>query len=157
MSAYFERLKDPRWQRMRLEIMQRDDFACVSCGDTESTLNVHHGYYAKDTEPWEYPEESMWTLCRACHKKAEPYRLMLRRLAGSIPPKHQHAALMLLVYVVGEDMNPDAFQSLAVDVAYDEDAVWDLGESFSNEQLNSQARGLYLDMSALISGEIEGE
>ena len=28
MSDYVEKLKDPRWQRKRLEIMQRDGFRC---------------------------------------------------------------------------------------------------------------------------------
>ena len=39
---YVEKLKDPRWQRKRLEILQRDDWKCYWCKDDKTTLNVHH-------------------------------------------------------------------------------------------------------------------
>lgn len=67
--AYFEKLKDPRWQKRRLEILARDNFTC-ECGDTESTLHIHHAYYIKNREPWEYPNWSLQTLCADCHKSA---------------------------------------------------------------------------------------
>lgn len=64
---YAKKLKDPRWQRKRLEILQRDDFACKDCRDRASTLHVHHKYYRWGAEPWEYPELALVTLCEACH------------------------------------------------------------------------------------------
>lgn len=67
MKQYSELLRDPRWQKKRLEIMQRDDFACIECGDSESTLNVHHCYYQKGRMPWDYPDKSLITLCEPCH------------------------------------------------------------------------------------------
>lgn len=48
--TYYEMLKDPRWQKKRLEIMERDEFACRDCGDKESTLNVHHTYYEEEEQ-----------------------------------------------------------------------------------------------------------
>lgn len=74
MSTYLEKLKDPRWQRCRLEVMERDDFACRHCGDRESTLNVHHTYYERGLQPWEYDRESLLCLCESCHHKAEDVR-----------------------------------------------------------------------------------
>jgi hypothetical protein len=68
MKTYFEKLKDPRWQRKRLEIMQRDDFKCLSCDDSTQTLNVHHAYYVTGRNPWDYPSWSLSTLCQDCHK-----------------------------------------------------------------------------------------
>lgn len=65
--AYKDLLRDPRWQKKRLEIMERDGFACQLCGDEESTLNVHHGYYRRGAKPWEYPDETLHTLCEDCH------------------------------------------------------------------------------------------
>ncbi len=62
---YSEKLKDPRWQRKRLEVMQRDDFTCLNCGDKNQTLNVHHKQYHGN--PWESPPESLETLCEYCH------------------------------------------------------------------------------------------
>ena len=68
MTTYSEKLKDPRWQKKRLEILQRDDFTCRICKDTESTLMVHHKTYLKDTEPWDYPDNYFVTLCESCHE-----------------------------------------------------------------------------------------
>lgn len=67
---FFEQYKDPRWQKKRLEIMERDNFRCQSCGDTEKTLNVHHTVpYRKETKPWEYEYDELITLCEGCHKE----------------------------------------------------------------------------------------
>jgi hypothetical protein len=66
--TYSEKLRDPRWQKKRLEIFERDNFTCKLCNDTESTLNVHHHYYENNKEPWEYPNESLITLCENCHE-----------------------------------------------------------------------------------------
>lgn len=66
-KTYSEKLRDPRWQRMRLEVMSRDGFKCVACSSGEHTLNVHHGYYRRGADPWEYPLESLHTLCEECH------------------------------------------------------------------------------------------
>lgn len=57
---------DPRWQRLRLEIMQRDKFSCCCCGDDTTTLNVHHKWY--DGHPWDVPVHALQTLCRPCHE-----------------------------------------------------------------------------------------
>lgn len=77
--TYAERLKDPRWQKRRLEIMSRDGFACQSCFGDEETLHVHHIVYRKKAMPWEYPDEDLVTLCESCHKTAESDRLVVLR------------------------------------------------------------------------------
>lgn len=68
-SKFAQSYRDPRWQKRRLEIMDRDNFSCVDCDDSESTLNVHHAYYVKGREPWEYPPFALSTLCEDCHKR----------------------------------------------------------------------------------------
>lgn len=67
VSEYSQKLRDPRWQKKRLEIMQRDNFTCQVCNDSKSTLNVHHCYYEKGADPWEYENGSLITLCESCH------------------------------------------------------------------------------------------
>jgi 5-methylcytosine-specific restriction endonuclease McrA len=67
-KSYLEKLKDPRWQRKRLEIFQRDDWKCVECGDYESTLHVHHEEYS-GADPWDTPSDKLKTLCEDCHSK----------------------------------------------------------------------------------------
>lgn len=67
-SKYSEKLRDPRWQKKRLEVMQRDQFTCQRCSNNESTLNVHHKYYKAGADPWEYELDSLVTLCESCHE-----------------------------------------------------------------------------------------
>lgn len=62
---YKDKLKDPRWQRRRLEILQRDDFRCVLCGAHTKMLHVHHRMYFG--EPWEAPDWALETHCEECH------------------------------------------------------------------------------------------
>lgn len=66
-EAYLKKFKDPRWQKMRLEVFDRDKFTCQSCYETERTLNVHHLYYEYGKDPWDYPAEALLTLCEVCH------------------------------------------------------------------------------------------
>lgn len=65
---YSTKLKDPRWQKKRLEILQRDNWSCQRCGDNKSTLHVHHRRYIPDRDPWDYPDDILVTLCEDCHQ-----------------------------------------------------------------------------------------
>ena len=65
--TYRDRLLDPRWQKKRLEIMDRDGFKCGYCPNTHITLHVHHKYYLPNADPWDYPNEALITLCENCH------------------------------------------------------------------------------------------
>jgi hypothetical protein len=67
-TTYSEKLKDPRWQKKRLEILQRDLFSCQSCCDDKSTLHVHHRIYF-DGDPWDTPDDFLVTLCESCHQR----------------------------------------------------------------------------------------
>ncbi len=62
-----EKLKDPRWQKKRLLIMQRDQFKCQRCGNTEENLQVHHLVYEENREPWDIPDENLITYCQSRH------------------------------------------------------------------------------------------
>lgn len=71
-KSYSELLKDPRWQKKRLEIMERDNWSCLKCGcglNDGTPLNVHHKYYRKGRAPWEYDDSCYVTLCEKCHAK----------------------------------------------------------------------------------------
>lgn len=62
---YSEKLKNPKWQRKRLEILKRDDFKCVYCNDRETELQIHHLKYTE--QPWNAPNKDLITLCKHCH------------------------------------------------------------------------------------------
>lgn len=69
--TYAEKLRDPRWQKKRLKVMERDGFACRKCSDTTKTLHVHHNYYLPDSAPWEYMDSALFTVCDDCHAEEE--------------------------------------------------------------------------------------
>ena len=68
--TYSEKLRDPRWQKKRLEVMERDGFCCQRCGDKTKTLNVHHLKYSKRGNPWDVDARNLVTLCERCHESA---------------------------------------------------------------------------------------
>ncbi len=64
--TYSQKLRDPRWQKKRLQIFERDNWACLFCGSKDKNLQVHHVAYRK-LDPWEYPDYLYQTLCEDCH------------------------------------------------------------------------------------------
>lgn len=88
--SYSRKLKDPRWQKKRLEVLQRADWKCEHCGCGDDapiaevnahcenekrqpvvgeypTLEIHHKKYKRNCEPWEYDAEELQCLCKYCH------------------------------------------------------------------------------------------
>lgn len=78
-------LRDPRWQKRRLQIFEHDDWRCQQCGATERELQVHHRWYQRGAAPWESPEEALLTLCVSCHKERE-MRQGILTAAGRLAP-----------------------------------------------------------------------
>lgn len=74
-KSYAEKLKNPKWQKLRLKIMERDSWACQCCGDKETPLNVHHKIYVGD--PWDCPEDQLVTVCEDCHEIISLHKLDL--------------------------------------------------------------------------------
>ena len=94
-EAYLAKLKDPRWQKKRLQILERDEWACQHCFDAESTLHVHHRYYVRGQEPWECEDGALLTLCESCHESETV--LMAEEL--------DHLALQLKRHFLAADIN----------------------------------------------------
>jgi hypothetical protein len=83
--TYKEKLRDPRWQRKRLEILNRDDFKCRLCGLGVDPLHVHHKYYDSGKEPWDYDERALMTLCESCHDfETENSKTAIPNLSASL-------------------------------------------------------------------------
>lgn len=68
-QTYQQKLKSPKWQKKRLEIMQRDNFYCQNCGNNDSILNVHHKKYVFGKEIWDYDNDDLITVCEYCHSE----------------------------------------------------------------------------------------
>ena len=56
--------KDPRWQKRRLEIMEKGRLRSGVVLRTNE-LDVHHKRYKG--QPWQAKDDDMQTLCTACH------------------------------------------------------------------------------------------
>jgi len=84
MSSYGEKLRDPRWQKKRLEVCNLHQWRCAECGDSRKTLNVHHYWYEKSVDPWDYPDECYTVLCERCHAEWHEDRLSIdKSLCGA--------------------------------------------------------------------------
>lgn len=73
-KSYADKLKDPLWLAKRREILERDNFTCQSCGDQDGIMQVHHEFYFDNTEPYDYPNSALVTLCKGCHEVEERNR-----------------------------------------------------------------------------------
>lgn len=69
LKTYKDKLKNPLWQKRRLQIFEKDKWRCKQCGNHESELQVHHVDYIPGINPWEYPDDMLITLCHICHNK----------------------------------------------------------------------------------------
>lgn len=85
--AYSDLLKDPRWQKKRLEILSSDLWRCRECESKDKTLNVHHLYYIKGNAPWDYPNNALITLCENCHQEAHKINWQQAFLDLNVTPK----------------------------------------------------------------------
>lgn len=80
-EEYAKKLKHPNWQKKRLQILNRDRFTCKLCGDTETTLHIHHKYYVNGNDPWDYPNTALVTLCEHCHTEVESDKINIENFS----------------------------------------------------------------------------
>lgn len=64
-----EQYKHPNWQKMRLHILNRDNFTCQSCGDHHRLLHIHHTKYPQHEFIWNVEPATLETLCDVCHSR----------------------------------------------------------------------------------------
>jgi hypothetical protein len=108
-KTYSEKLRDPRWQKKRLQIFDRDNFTCVKCGNDELELHVHHKKYIKNREPWEYSDKFLETLCHVCHNKehaSSTEELFKKQMSSNKPVEKSYEPVVknkAVVYTTPED------------------------------------------------------
>lgn len=93
--TYSELLRDPRWQQVRLRVMERAGFACERCGDMRTELQIHHLWYER-IDPWEYPYSALLCVCRRCHEHLEAKRLELLKAVALLGGDTQDNADILI-------------------------------------------------------------
>jgi hypothetical protein len=93
--TYAEKLKDPRWQKLRLKVLERDGWRCTHCDDAATTLHVHHKLYLRGREPWDYDPSLLCTLCEPCHAiETESGRPCLERLLSALAARDCHGTAL---------------------------------------------------------------
>lgn len=60
-------LRSKKWQALRKQVLQRDNYICQNCGIKEN-LNVHHLHYIHGLKPVNQGLNTMITLCDNCHE-----------------------------------------------------------------------------------------
>jgi len=101
---YAKLIKDPRWQRKRLEILQRDDFTCRHCGDNETELHVHHKEYCNGM-PWDVDNSKMETLCKHCHEfLSDAKRNDWFDDAAFVLKKHHLPGTYIMIYITHDNL-----------------------------------------------------
>jgi hypothetical protein len=108
MKSYSEKLKDVRWQKKRLQVLERDEWRCRDCGCEDKTLHVHHCHYEKGG-PWETADELLLSLCKDCHERRHAIEACIKRSMGQIMarcPDVQALAVSLDALVEEADDEP---------------------------------------------------
>lgn len=104
--TYAEKLKDPRWQRKRLEVFNRDNFTCRDCGVKDKPLHVHHCHYEKG-DPWKTHSDFLLTLCEDCHNARQESEDTAKIIFGRILAAKSASALHSFVAEMARECPPD--------------------------------------------------
>lgn len=90
-NEYAVKLRDPRWQKRRLEIFNLHNFTCQDCDSKDKTLHAHHCWYIHGREPWDYPDHCFRCLCEECHDARHPIEnravLLFRQIIARNKPE----------------------------------------------------------------------
>jgi hypothetical protein len=104
MMTYAQQIKDPRWQKKRLEVLELQGFKCQECDATDQELHVHHPFYKRGAMIWEYDTgEELMCLCQKCHKNAHAIDEELKKSLSILSYNHK---LRILGYVDGFQRPP---------------------------------------------------
>ena len=65
---FLESYNTAEWQRKKNKILERDNYTCQICGDTESAMQVHHiSYKHCNGKAYNALDNELITLCPTCH------------------------------------------------------------------------------------------
>ena len=93
---YRQKLLDGRWQRKRLQILERDGFSCQQCR-RQDNVQIHHNWYLKNMEPWDYSGEQLITLCSVHHDEITEIQKKLKQLLSESGPELQKEVYEVLL------------------------------------------------------------
>lgn len=62
-------LKTKRWQVLRQEVLERDNWQCVKCGTRRGRLEVDHVRPVRNAPDRAFDKRNLQSLCGPCHTK----------------------------------------------------------------------------------------
>ena len=95
-TKYAKLLEDPRFQKKRLEVFQRDKWKCQWCFTGSETLHLHHAYYEYGLDPWDYDTATLHTVGKCCHDLADELRKDLHRETAKLSLSAQRWLMVTL-------------------------------------------------------------
>ena len=104
MATYAEKLRDPRWQRRRLERLASKAWTCQDCGDQSRELHVHHAFYEPRRDPWDYPDRALLVLCNGCHISRHMHQKNILEFIGQLEPEKVLAVEWFIAGLFGIDV-----------------------------------------------------
>lgn len=122
--TYSEKLRDPRWQKKRLECLERGQWTCEDCGNKEKTLHVHHGRYDKDKDPWEYEPAAYHVLCENCHDLRHEMERIVKWNLSFMSTKELVCVRMLLTGLYGSRFKNPAEDVVGKVKSFLFDSLW---------------------------------
>ena len=90
--GYGDLLRDIRWQKRRLHMLEKRGWCCEYCCSVTETINVHHRKYRPGLMPWEYEDEELQVLCEPCHTEQHFPGRVLEQLYALIKTAHDSQA-----------------------------------------------------------------
>jgi hypothetical protein len=125
--GYSDKLKSPKWQKKRLQILDRDNWQCQYCKDTERQLQVHHLKYTN--EPWDANNEDLITTCIDCHSIISKFEFVFKSILKIKLIDYDNYKFICK----GEYKN--GVEAVIFVLKYDDDNIVSIG--FNNKQINN--------------------
>ena len=117
-NDYAQKLKDPKWQKRRLEMLEIANWQCNVCHDEKEELHIHHIEYFQGRDPWEYSDDEMICLCKTCHALMHLCENKVKLFSDKFLYKNRNALALNISVEEIRRINPDTHYK------YDVFEVW---------------------------------
>lgn len=92
---------DERWIKKREEILIRDNRLCFYDKTHTGVMQVHHVYYIPNTDPWDYPDDALKTVCRTCNYNERFWKIEVNSILRELTSKQGYSYDQLYSYLSG--------------------------------------------------------
>lgn len=69
-------------------------------------MHVHHSFYRKGVEPWDYPNDTYQVLCTECHEQAEGVKQQFEEYVFTLPPEYQDTIMRAVLKIMASEGHP---------------------------------------------------